>query len=403
MWMEGYDFRRDGTRLQLSENPYGSDSWRAFDGHNVPYLAAGYLDGTEWSGWKPRDNQHGWFYHIEEYYLASADPWVRDWYEFIKEFRKRTLFRPLGLFWPEGLSNPLFEYGFSTRGEAHMLANSLQAYRVTGDPELMEGIKHRIDWMRAEFMDMRYGSTTRSEEAAFHVGYLARSVEGVVTELKGGDPEYEAKAFLVLWGLMDWNFNQSQYSYYMKNEGGSPSASSGSSLTLVDPTAVWYLWSGQRKHFDLMVDYIENGLRGGRPPYGRWDGWNGNWEGRAAVAVRQQPKADERAASAVTDLAASSAGGKVTATWTAPAKAQRYLVVWSTKPIARSYDFDVGVANFWAANPVGNNLEGAPGTKQSLTFDAAAAGTRIYIAVATLTAERNLSEISNVASVTIAG
>jgi len=403
MWLAGYDHHKDFALVGPTVNPYGGRSWRAFEGNSKPFLALPYLPGTDWSGWTPRDNEHGWFYHIEEYYYMSGNLWVRDWYEFIKEFRKRTLFRPMGLFWPDGVSDPMFEFEVATRGEGHMLANSMQAYRVTGDPELMDGIRTRIDWLRGEHMDMQYGSVG-PHEAAFQLGFFARPIIGILTELRGADPEYEAKAFLILWGTMDWNYNISQYSYYIQNVGGSPLASSGTALTMVDPTAIWYLWSGQRKHFDLMVDYIDNGLHGGSRPHGdAWPGWGGTWEDRAAAAVRQTPKANETPAAAITDLSASSAGGRVTVTWTAPAKAKRYLVVWSTKPIARTYDPSAGVVNFWAGNPVGNTLDAVPGTQQSLVFTAASAGTKVYVAVATLTADSNLSEISNVTSTTVNG
>jgi len=239
-------------------------------------------------------------------------------------------------------------------------------------------------------------------EAAFQLGFFARAVCGLLTELRGADAEYWTKSYLILWGVMDWNLNNCQYAYYTPVEGP-PRPSSGTSLTMPDPTAVWYLLSGQQAQLDLANKYIDQGLNGGEKPYGTWDAWGGAWEGRAALAVRLSPKADTTPPAAVTDLHATSAGGKVTIDWTAPANAAEYLVVWSTQPISRVYTNSATERNFWACNVVPATLRPDPGSKQSLAFGNVPVGTRIYVSIATRSADRNLSLPSNVATVVVSG
>ena len=58
------------------------------------------------------------------------------------------------------------------------------------------------------------------------------------------------------------------------------------------------------------------------------------------------------------------------------------------------------MTQFWAGEVVPNDLEAVPGTHQSLTFGNVPAGTTIYTALVSISADDNLSEVSNVASVT---
>jgi hypothetical protein len=394
MWIAEYDHDDDFARLAPSVNPYGGKSWRAFDGHGVDPIAAPYLSGTVWGGWHPRDNEHGWFYHIDEFYLSSANPWIRDWYEFIGEFRKRTLFR--------GTSDPVggdyFEWNWGTRGEAHMLANSLQAYRATGDAQLLNGLRQRIDWLRTSRLDEFYGVVNPDGEAAFQQGFMARALEGYVTELHQGDSEYEAKAFMTLWGVMEWHIHHSQYSYYKGVDTG-PAASSGSGLSMPDPTAVWYLWTGHTQHLQPMFNYVSSGLNGGSDPYGDWPTWGGQWEARAFSAVDLHRKPSDTSAAPILNLQATYTGSKVRLQWTAPVGAARYIVVWSTYPISRTYTQNQGMRNFWSANVVATDLMPDAGRTQTLEFGGVPRGTTIYASIVTLTADRNLSEPSNAASV----
>ena len=64
---------------------------------------------------RPRDDAHGWYYHVRESYYATANPWIRDWYEFVGEYRKTHFAN---------------RWRHSSRGLAHALANPVDAYSV---------------------------------------------------------------------------------------------------------------------------------------------------------------------------------------------------------------------------------------------------------------------------------
>jgi hypothetical protein len=401
IWIAEYDHDDDFDTVEPSVNPYGGDTWRDFEGHGSPTLDSDYIAGTSQNGWDPRDNEHAWFYHIEEFYYLSANPWVKDWFTWIKEFRKRSLARPISSTDP---GDPYFEWKWGRRGEGHMLANFMAAYRVAGegDQQALDLLSNRLSWIRGVIFNRQYGymRETSEGEASFQMGYVARAFEQILTEVHGSQPEIEAKAFTLLWAFMDWHDHISMYSYYTSPDEV-PQPSSGSGLSMVDAAVLWYLWSGQTKHLDMAKQFVEDGVNGGNSAYGdSWDSYQGDWEARAYHWALQNPKSTVEAPPKVTDLAASASGGQVTINWTAPTGASRYVVVWSTLPIAPTWNTSPDVMQFWAGTPVPNDLEGVPGTKQSLTFGDVPSGTKIYVALASISAERNLSEVSNVASVT---
>ena len=104
---------------------------------------------------------------------------------------------------------------------------------------------------------------------------------------------------------------------------------------------------------------------------------------RAFYDVYLQPKASDQPAATITDLQASHASGSVRLTWTAPSGAERYFVVWSTRPISRTYTQDQSMRNFWSCEVVGTDLEPVAGQSQSLEFGGGPAGTRIYASIVT--------------------
>lgn len=399
MWMEGYNYDADNTRLHLSVNPWGAETWRAFDGHGILPEAAPRLANTPWWMWEPHDNEHCWLYDIEEYYYLTGDPWVRDFYKFLVEFRKRTLFRPVGA--APGHDN--FEWSFETRGEGHFLSNVMQAYRVTGDAQLLDGIKQRLNWLRNEstqysVIDPAIGMM-HDGEASFQAGYLMRGLAAVYDEFQDGPHRQVAdRAYLSLWGANDWHQERCQYRYY-STDGYGPS--SGSALVTPDAVALWYLWSGDSRVLAPMKQYVENGLLGGSRPYDDWSGYEGQWVSRVYTALQQEPKTNTTPAARITDLSASSpAAGKVRIDWTAPANATRYLIVYSELPIVEAYTLDPNVRNFWGAKVVKHSLDVTPGQKQSLEFDAPT-GKTVYAAICTLTADKNLSKVSNIPSIAV--
>ena len=63
---------------------------------------------------------------VEEAYWYTGNPWIKDWYEFVGEFRKPTLDNRSG-------AGP----GKNGRGRGHPMHHALQAYRVTGDDSIL--------------------------------------------------------------------------------------------------------------------------------------------------------------------------------------------------------------------------------------------------------------------------
>ena len=398
IWLAGYDNERDFDRIRPTERPHGSRSWRNYVS-GVPYLAEPYLDGTGYSGWYPRDHDHGWFYHVENFYLMSADLFVKDWYDWLAEFRKRSFFRNIDT----GDGVQYWEWGWGTRAEGHAFASAVAAYRVTGDPQLLEAIKNRIHFHRfakdggtKPGISRDWGCMKPYDgEACFQLGFVSRALCNVLSELEGYHPLAEARAFLTLWGTQDWNYHISRYAYYTRVDGDRYE-SSGTSLTMPDAAAWFYLKTGLTKHMDLAKSYLAGEL--GKDPYGDWGKWDGSWENRT-YRTMLIPKANTTAAAAITNLSAQDAAGKVRLTWTTPANASRFLVVWSDKPISRTYTQDLSKRNVWGCVAVGTDLKAESGKTQSLEFGGVPAGKRLYCAVLTFTADDNLSECSNIAVV----
>ena len=406
--MAGYDHDVDFERLELTERPYGSSSWRANAAPGLFYMIEEHLPGTGGAGWTPRDNDHGWFYHVEDYYYASADPWVKDWFQWMGEFRKRTLFRKINA--EEG-GDPFdyWEWGWGTRAEAHMLANAVACFRVTGDPQLLEGLRNRIQWLarceeeegpdsKARGIHRRWGCYKPASEACFQIGYNARALASVIKEVRGHDHVTEDQALLLLWGFMGWNRHISLYSYHTSVEQG-PLGSSGTAMSFCDPQAMFYLWTGKSEERELMFQYI-NGELGHDPYSGPWDKWDGGWEGRTPAAI-VVPKPNETAAATIGNLTSSIVGGRVRLEWTTPANADRFMIVYSKFPISSTYTQDLNKRNVWGCYAVDQNLQATPGQRQSLDLAGIPTGQKLYFAVLTFTSDDNMSEASNITSIDV--
>jgi len=405
--MAGYTYEEDFDRVQPVHWFY-SPVWRAEDESLLTdtgqYHAHSYVPGTKWNGWNARDNQHNWSYHVEEFYYFSADPWIRDWYDWIGEFR-----------YPERLidGSPVHwhsrdDFSNNVRGEAHSFAQLLQAYRVTGKPKLLDRIKDRVRHGFLRNQKKRYGVPTEDGEAAFQVGFVARALIGVLTEVRGHDPQLYSEAFNVVWGIVDWNYNLSQYAYYIDSRTAVPgeSDSSGTSVPLVGPVGWFAMTTGNQAMLDQARTYITDGLNGGSRAYGQVWKWEnelygrGGWVGRIGETVMSYD-VDKVAPEAITNLTATANGGDVTIRWTTPARAERFHVVWADRPFTATYDRDDSVRNPWAGTPVGTDLEGRPGTQQSLTFGGVPSGQRIYVAVFTFGEDGAMSAMSNVAALDV--
>lgn len=281
-----------------------------------------------------------------------------------------------------------------------MLAQSLAAFRVTGDASLLSAIKNRLEWIRTFTYFPRYGNFRKNGEASFQMGFMARTFSGAYNEMRNHHPEHEARAFQFLWGIMDWQLNSGRFGYYVGHDEVN-NKSSGSGLSMIDPEVYWYQITGQEGHRTLVDDFIDGGVGDGKAPYGNnWGSgaWNGSYETRAYWWHIQEGVNNHARPGKVTNLSASVAGGKVRASFTAPANAERVLLVWSTEPIAPTYDSGSGVRQAWASNSAGI-FPVAAGASKTIEFEVSASGT-IYVALVALT-EKQMSDVSNVATVSV--
>ena len=390
-WMANYRHDQDWQLLQLTENPYCGGRWRIFEGHGVSKLAADPLPDT--GGEEPvyfaRDDQHGWFYHVMETYFLTGNPWMRDWYQFIAEFRRVRLERldP----WPDT----------SSRATAHALHQVLQAYRVTGETELLTRFREHLRTYLIPDQDPRYGDQLKKVEESgggFQTGYLMRTLVTYLEEMRAlGDWQAYAEGFNYLSGLMEWNCHYGNFPYYFDARSGGKGISSGTGLTLVDPQA-WYYWhTGKTKYLDQLKLYLSLGINGGETPYGQFEQWQGQFEGRYWLHVKNTPRKDETPPAAIKSLkAVMSSPTEMTLTWTAPGGAERYHVVWSEKPIVEKPSPGKTVRNWWAAHALGPALKPQPGKQQTMTI-AVGNASRVYAAIFTFDKQENMSAISNVA------
>ncbi len=405
-WIAEYKYPDDYALLQPSQDPYGSRSWRAHVTGSEPDLpnVVDYLPGTGHGGWSPRDNQHGWFYHVEEFYNLSANPWIRDWYEFIGEFRKTERSNP-------GLSNwsVLSKQGWeSVRGEAHAFAHAMQAFRVTGNKSIIEWARMRLDSFESRF-DPEWGMFMSGGDwdnkgSVFEHGYLTKALSQLYEEAENGDREIQDRTFHLVWGAMAWNDGHATFGYHVTNRNatGYPYSSAGSALVTGDPHA-WVAWKfGAPQYLATVNGYIDTGLNGGSPPYhdiADLRNWTGGACGRVTQWVRKYPPVADGPAK-VSNLSARTASGKVEISFTTPATATRVHVVYSTLPISATYTKDAAKRNPWGCKAVPNTLVCTPGATQSLQFGGAPSGKTIYVAVIMFNAQGHMSPLSNVATVT---
>ncbi len=391
-WMSEYTYEKDYDFIQLSKKlPFIIRSWRRYNsGSKRKFLAAEYLKGT-WGDASPRDNAHGWYYHVEEAYYLTANPWIRDWHRFIGEVRKGTLFDPR--------NNEL-----ASRGVGHMLGTAIQAYRVTGDMSILKGVRNYFDTRLRVEQKPLYGFRNslccgKYGEAAFQAGYLIRAMVNYMEEVYGTDWQAYAEAFQFVSGYMEWNYNISNFSYYIDARNGDIGSSDGTSFTFVDPQAWYYLNTGKQKYLDQLNEYFYGGINGGKGPIGNLTKWKGEWVGRYSQFVLENTKSDTTPPNAIIDLTVARDGkNNINMTWTTPTNAIRFHVVYSDKPISEELSTDKKMTNWWAANVIGPELTATPGMLQSLSASVDQ-DKALYVAMFTFDRNRNMSVMSNVATV----
>jgi hypothetical protein len=389
-WMDGYEHDMDWPLLQLTENPYCGGTWRIFEGHGIPTIAAPRLPGT---GDQPlygsRDDQHGWFYHVSDAYWLTGNPWLLDWYRFIGEFRRTRLDRldP----WPDT----------SSRATAHALSHALHACRATGDSTILDRFASHVRGCLRPEQDPFYGDQRDEVEPSgggFQTGYLMRCLVNYLEELRAaGRWQDYAEGFQLLSGLMEWNLNHGNFAYYFNARTGTGSSSDGSGLTLVDPQA-WYYWhTGRRAYWEHVQTYVNTGIHGGGRPYGQFSQWSGQFEGRYYLLVKNTIRDDTNPPARITNIQAVPGGGKVLLKWTAPADAARHHVVWGLKPITAQSTLNPSTLNWWAANAIGPDFAPQPGRMQRVVIDPGTNAT-VHGAVFSFDGADNMSEMSVVAS-----
>jgi hypothetical protein len=391
-WMTGYEHDRDWPALRLTENPYCGGRWRIFEGHGVSKLAAPPLPGTgaEEPVYFSRDDQHGWFYHVADTYLLTGNPWIGDWYRFIAQFRRVHLQR----------LDPFPDT--SSRAMGHAIHNAVAAARITGDEALLNTLADFVRLFLRPEQDPVFGDQLPSVEAeggGFQTGYLMRAIIAYLTEMRSrGDWQAYAEGFSYLSGLMEWNYHYGNFPYYFNARDGGSGVSSGTGLTLVDPVAWYYRHTGKQRYLDHLNQYVTEGINGGETPYGRFDSWGGQFEGRYYLFVQQTERTQVPPPPPIGDLRATAlSGSSVRLQWTVPAGAVRFHILWSSKPIAGEQTEDSSRINWWAAATTALPAAPGPGGRQSLDVEGVT-DRPLYAAVISFDENDTMSAISNVAS-----
>jgi hypothetical protein len=389
-WMAGYNYKRDQSFLLLTAARYPPETWRIFDAWDAQY-AAPLLPGTiqVQPYMVTRDNAHGWFYYVFHAYFYTANPWVKDWYEFIREFRKTRL-----------VENFQGAYDSCSRCLGHMLHHAYQAARITDDPDY---IKNFLNFLRIDLranMDPANGLRI-DESGGFQVGYLMRSIVVFLEQSQGVDAQAYAEGFQHLSGLVSWNLNYGNFAYSLdivQERTGTKGESEGSGL-MVDSQA-WYYWNtGIVAYWNHILDYRDGGINGGYPPYNNLN-WSLDFVGRMFEFVLSSSRPDMTPPVAINDLSASLSNGMVRLQWTSPADAIRFHIVWSNLTISEAQTRSTSRRNWWAAETVGTTLKGVPGTVQSVTFPLVGSTTKVNVAIFSFDKSNNMSRMSNVATTT---
>lgn len=269
-WMANYKHATHFEKIQPSTNPYGGSSWRSFGGHGAPVITRDYLAGSSQSA-RPRDDQHAWFYHIEHAYYMSGNLWIKDWYEFMGEFKQAFL-------------NNLDPYpDYSSRSVGHQVGVALSAYKATGNKSLIEAIDRFIDVHLTARMapphNVKWSSVDgQKREATFQIGYMLRTLIEFINEV--GD---DAETMKIMDDTVAWVYNYSRYSYYYPTASTTPAKTSDRiAISYVDPL-LWYAnYTNKPFYADEVNNYVE-----AKKVYGNFTDWYGQYEGRMYLYYKQ--------------------------------------------------------------------------------------------------------------------
>ncbi len=357
-WMAQYTHAADHGTIGWDNNtiPTGS-TWKENTSDRGVFLAGSGPEGD------PRDDQHGWYYHVEDAYYYTGNLWIKDWYRFIKEMR-------LPLLTLTSLHNK------SSRENAHSMNHVLQAYRVIGD----DGGNSYLNLIKSYMRNTQFGTQSprcgqrytvgnQNREQVFEAGYYMRMLINFMSEIQGpdGDAQTWAESFNMLSGMAEWNYNIGRFGDIFFNcqtnpggDGNDPNESSNKSHVVPDPVA-WYFWNtGQRRFIDQAIQYVEEGIPPGQGQLpnvthiGNYDKYEGDYRGRVYELGARGSRADFNPPATINDLCYVPTGSNgVTLNWTPPVGATRYHVVWSDKPISATFTQSNSFSNWWAANAVG--------------------------------------------------
>ncbi len=390
-WLPGYNHDRDFDRMRLTTAPYAGPSWRRFDGHGYPWLAAPYMEGTALDAC-PRDDQHAWYQPMRDWYHFTANPWARDWYEFIDQFRYTSLLR----------THPYDD--LSGRGRGHALAHALAAYRATGNSIILDHFATEIRALRAT--QFQHGGRYDADKdgapagASWQAGYLARAVLDYMAEIQGARPREWAEAFSFIAGLIDWNKNHAHFSYYLNAFTATNMPSSSTGLILVDIQSWYALATGDSNAMQQTMLYVTNGLFGGETPVGNFSQWTGQYESRQWLALTNAVASGRLFAPppAVSTFSATAETGRVTFHWRGMPNGRHYFLYWSEKEISLSHTLNTNYLNWWAAETTMTNLSTTGGENVSLSVTSSLpAGTPISACLFYIDASSNMSVKAEIA------
>ena len=265
-WASGYTFENNHSDLNLTANPYGGSTWRSFLGTSKPTLTRDYLEGSNQAA-NPRDDQHAWFYHIEHAYLMSGNKWIKDWYQFMAEF-KQVYLQELDPFTDR-----------SNRSEGHNLSVALSAYKITNNEALGELLKNYVSTIHNKYVlaphNISVGSITKDNPgtAIFQQAYLKKPFIELTYEFPDQDRTLE-----LIKNSVEWNYNYANFSYYTSVLGNEVATNtSGTSAAYVD-VAMWYsLSSNEPKYAEHAINFVQLGVNGVKP-YGWFTFWIGQYE-----------------------------------------------------------------------------------------------------------------------------
>ncbi len=311
----------DWERVGLDEAPYGSGSWRSFSVVRNP------------ASYSARDSQHGWHYHVAGAWRFTGDWVLREWLKAAGQMRIAEL-KDLTRFPSD-----------SERAVGHSLALALQSYEVNGDQQVLDACRTRIrQLVKRKDVNRRLGRGFIS----FRTGFLLRALIAFMRQVDPNDPDYwTALKFVARCAETTYTYSKfaHQISVYDVERGTVPK-SGISNLTMVDPV-LWYAFHFQDpKAWKATFDYLGGKL--GSRPTGKWDKWEGQYEGAVYHFVKgRKPSFTEFDPPALLEPQEPQNDHEYAVAF--PEEMDKYLVVYSKRPINLELSPDAATHNWWDA------------------------------------------------------